>query len=90
MTAAYREAEDPDVSGLSDDLQKLWLIDRFGVRAVLGRDTLYAHEITRMIAAENVYKALRSRTNSDDWAKWASDNKRAAELLAHVEKIING
>ena len=43
-----------------------------------------------MIAAENVYNAKRATMNSDEWAKWAAANPKAAELLAQVEKIING
>lgn len=86
MTSAYHEA---DGTGHSDDLRKLRLIDRFGVRAVLGRDALYAGETFRMIAAENVYHAKRANMNSDSWADWAKNNPKAADLLAEVEKLVN-
>ena len=87
MTAAYFEAEG---DGHSRELQKLRLIDRFGVRSVLGRDELSAGEIIRMIAAENIYKAKQANIHSENWAEWAKDNPRLAESLAQVEKIING
>ena len=65
-------------------------IDRFGVMAVYGRPVLSCNEIQRMILAENIVSAYRGRKNSDNWAKWASDNPADARLLSEVEKDING
>lgn len=63
----------------------LHYIDRFGVRAVTGRDVLSAGEMSRMMVSEAVIKAYRSRSNSDNWAKWTQDNPQAAKLLTDIE-----
>ena len=64
-------------------------VDRFGVRAVYGRDELSFSEIQRFLVAENIYNAYMTRKAADDWAKWATDNPIAAKLLAEVEGLIN-
>lgn len=83
MTDAYHEAEGV---GHSRELTLLRLVERFGAPSVLGRP-LYAREIIRMNAAENVYKAKYTSEHSDNWAEWARENKHAAELLAKVTKL---
>ena len=64
-------------------------IDRFGVRAVVGRDVLSFGEIQRLLVVENIYNAYVSRKSADDWAKWATDNPHAAKILADVEGMID-
>jgi len=85
MTAAYHEAEG---DGHSRELTALRLIERFGVKAVLGRDTLSAGEIARMITAENIYKAKQANDKSENWAEWARNNPHAAKLLAETMKLL--
>ena len=65
------------------------MIDRFGVQAVMNRPYLGAIEINRIYAAENIANAYRMKTGSDDWAKWAQENKEIAEKLAFAEKFAN-
>ena len=84
MTDAYHEAEGV---GHCKELTLLRLVDRFGAQAILGR-MLYAKEIIRMSAAENVYKAKTANDKSENWAEWARENKHAAELLAKVLKLL--
>ena len=82
---AYRYAE----SGgrLPYEIVQLSYIDRFGVRAVLGRDELSYGEIQRMLTSENIITFYRSRTASDNWAKWTNDNPEASELLIEAERL---
>lgn len=61
-------------------------IDRFGAQAVLGRP-LGAGEIRRMIAADNVIRAYKSRQNSDNWATWAIKNPMYAQTIAEAIKL---
>lgn len=58
--------------------------------AVLGRPVLYAHEIYRINAAENVKAAWKSRQASANWVTWARENPEAAELLTEVERMMDG
>jgi hypothetical protein len=71
------------------ELNLLSYIDRFGVRAVLGRDDLSAGEIRGMIMAENVVNAYLSRKASDNWGKWAADNPKMDELLKRIEVMVH-
>lgn len=87
---AYKLAEGIDPAARSRELEKLWLIDRFSVRAVLGRDVLYHREMMLMLTAENIYKAKLANMHSDNWAEWAKDNPSLAKQLAEVEKLVNG
>lgn len=67
----------------------LGYIDRFGVRAVMGRDELAYREIQAMLTAENIISAYYSRSQTDNWAKWAQDNPQADKLLKEVEILIH-
>ena len=58
-------------------------IDRFGVQAVLGR-TLYLDEIKNMTIAQNTYYAYQSRAQSEDLAKWSSENPELARILSEA------
>lgn len=64
-------------------------IDRFGVRAVMGRDELAYHEIQAMLTAENIINAYRSRKLAKNWAEWAQQNQQADELLKEVEIMLH-
>jgi hypothetical protein len=63
------------------------MIDRFGVRAVLGRDTLRAGEIRRMLYAEALIEAYRDREKSTNWATWARENEARSEMLAEAAEL---
>lgn len=63
------------------------MIDRFGVRAVLGRDILRAGEIRRIIYAEALVQAFRDREKSTNWATWAKENGARAEMLAEAAEL---
>lgn len=91
---AYRYAEGaPDAGGKLPphprELTTLGYIDRFGVRAVMGKDELAYHEIQEMLAAENVVHAYLARKASNGWGKWAQDNPEADKLLKKVEVRAN-
>ena len=91
---AYRYAEGvPDENGNLPPQPRQYIdlgyIDRFGVRAVMGRDELAFHEIQEMLAAENAIDAYLSRKASGDWGKWAQENPRVDALLKQIEIIIH-
>lgn len=65
-------------------------VERFGARAVLGRDTLSAGEIMRMNYCKNVEFAYHSRARADNWAQWAKDNPDLAHVLGEAERLANG
>ena len=71
------------------ELLDLGYIDRFGVRAVTGKDVLPYGYILAMTVAENIVHAYISRKRSENWAKWAQDNPREDALLKRVEILAN-
>mgnify|MGYP003464051790 CR=1 FL=1 len=62
-------------------------IDRFGLEAITGRRKFYHGELSRLIIAENIVMAYNSRKQSNNWAKWASDNPEAEKLLIEAELL---
>ena len=82
--AAYAYA---DSGGKSPEIRLLRYIDRFGVKAVLGKDVLSFREMRRMLHAEAIARAYFSRSRQDA-AEWVKDNPemnialREAQLLA--------
>jgi hypothetical protein len=86
VTGAYLHAS----AGLrSPEIRKLQWIDRFGVEAVTGRRQLYYGETQRMITAENIVFAYRSRAASEDWGAWAQKYPDLEKLLIDVEMLVN-
>lgn len=79
---AYANGDGPFVS----ELEKLWLIDRFGAQAVVGR-ILGVGEMRRMIAVEGIVKSHREREESEDWAKWAEKNEASNALLVRAADL---
>ena len=72
----------------SKELLLLAQIDRFGVKAVLGRDVLYCGEIRRMTVAENIKIAFESRRGwKGGWDDWTAKNKDLANLLFEAERL---
>jgi len=65
------------------------LIDRFGVEAVMGRPYLGMGEMIRINAAERINRAYQMREHSESWAEWARKNKKDAESLIIVEKMVS-
>lgn len=65
------------------------LVRAYGAAAVVGR-VMSAGELRRMRAAENIITAHRSRTSSDNWAKWASQNPEQSRVLIAAEKMRDG
>ncbi len=66
---------------VSDELSTLALIDRFGVRAVLGDRVLHTGEMLRMLRAETIVKAYREREQAPNWAEWAQRNANVSTIL---------
>ena len=82
--AAYRYA---DGGNTSPEVRLLSYIDRFGVEAVMGRKTLYAGEMRRMIHAESIVRAYkeRSRANAADWVK---ENPEMSDILREAQRMV--
>lgn len=57
------------------------LVERFGALAVLGRATIGAGEMRRMLTAERVVQAYQDRQRSPNWAAWAMEHPDESELL---------
>jgi hypothetical protein len=74
----------------SPEINELQLIDRFGLKAVTGRDVFYFGEMRRMVRAENIVVAYQNRKRAKNWAEWSTSNPREAEILAEAEKLYNG
>jgi hypothetical protein len=85
MAAAYKyaigEGEQPQ------ELRTLYLINRFGVKAILNRDYLGGHEINKMLLVENIVDAQKQMSQSDNWSKWSLDNKELYEILEQARKL---
>ena len=71
------------------ELTELSYIDRFGVMAVYGRQVLSYGEMQKMLAAENVIRAYRSRQSAPNRGKWAQENQDADGLLNDIEILIH-
>ena len=66
-------------------------VERFGLEAITGRRQFYHAEYRRMIYAENIVIAYKSRAKSDgNWTAWTNSNPAMASILADAEKIANG
>jgi len=85
MAAAYAYA---DGGPQPEELRNLWLIERFGVQAILNRPYLGSKELKSMLLAERVYNAYKDREKSTEWATWALDNPEDAELLEFARKQV--
>ena len=72
------------------EIKLLSAIDRFGVKAVLGRDVLSAGEISRARYAETIIGAYRARERSESWVEFANKNKQASRILNDAERLANG
>jgi hypothetical protein len=71
----------------SREVDKLQKINRFGLEAVTGRRVFYLHELHRLITADNIVNAYRSRRQSKNWAEWTESNPRLAAIVAEAEKL---
>ncbi len=49
---------------------------------------LGAGEIRRMVIAENIYKAYKSRENADNWAEWAMKYPDMNRLLEEAMLLV--
>jgi hypothetical protein len=71
----------------SQEIDTLSKIDRFGIEAITGRRQFYFGELRKMIYAENLVTAYRSRAQSKNWAEWVNSNPVMADMLADAEKL---
>jgi len=71
------------------ELKLLESIDRFGVKAVTGRELLGYGEISRMRYCELIVSLYKSREAAPNWAEWAGKNKAAARVLNEAERLYN-
>lgn len=77
-----------DTGGMPHEIELARYVDRFGVEAVFGR-VMGAGEIRRIMTAEAVIGAYKSRQKSENWAGWVVEHPGEAELLAHAEELVN-
>lgn len=84
MVAAYLNAESGQYCKELDVLAK---VDRFGLKAIYGRDTFYYGELRRLIVAENVHYAYTMRKNSTEWDKLQAAQPELMNLLFEAEKL---
>ena len=82
--AAYRYA---DGGNYSPEIRLLQYIDRFGVEAVMGRKTLYAGEMRRMIHAENLANAYKERSRGNA-AEWVKENPEMNKILRDAQRMV--
>lgn len=92
--AAYRYAEAAkDKQGRPPppppQINDLTYIDRFGVKAALGREVLSYREMNEMLLSENIVKYYHGRKSSDNWDQWATAYPQGHELLSLIEKVIH-
>jgi hypothetical protein len=69
----------------SHQIEKLNRIDRFGLKAITGRDVFYHGELQQLIAAENVVIAYTSRKSSENWGEWENKYPSLAKILIEIE-----
>jgi hypothetical protein len=86
--AAYQYAVSGDRKPA--ELMLMDAIDRFGVRAVTGRDVLAAGEILRARHAEFIVKSYRARAEAESWPEFINSNPAAALVLGEAERLANG
>ena len=71
----------------SREIEKLRRIERFGLKAITGRDIFLFHEYICLITADNIVSSYESRARSANWAEWAQSNPRMAGILAEATKL---
>jgi hypothetical protein len=71
----------------SPEIATLQRIDRFGLEAILGHKHFYHAEYNRLMCAETIVWAYRSRAKVENWAMWQKENPRAAKLLYEAESL---
>ncbi len=69
------------------ELFLLHAIDRFGAQAVMGKPTLGAGEIRRMLTAESVVNVCRQFERAGDWAQWAIDHPDEYHLYVEAKGL---
>jgi hypothetical protein len=79
---AYAEGDGP----IPDELVLARSIKQYGAEAIFGR-TLSFHEVRMITLAENIYNAYQERQRSENWAVWAHDNPKKAELLGVAGRL---
>jgi hypothetical protein len=85
MACAYAYAE--GAGPQPGELNKLALIERFGCKAILGREVLGGAELQRMLLAERIVRSHFDRTNAEDWAAWAKEHPHDNDLLNEAMKL---
>ena len=74
---------------LSPELKLLANMNKYGVRAVMGR-TLGHHEILCMNTAEAIVSAYNEKESSKDWVAWAQNNPYESRLLNEALRLAHG
>ena len=70
-------------------------VDRYGHKAILGRDTLAASEIVcfnearYMVQVWNSREQYRDKNGAPNWSEWSTHNRAAGKYLAALELELN-
>ena len=73
----------------SRELRLIRLVEKFGVKAIFGKDTLPANEVIKMLTADHVLNSYNSRKEKP-WGEWAREHPGDADLLHRAERLASG
>jgi hypothetical protein len=73
----------------SPEIDMLGKIERFGLEAITGRRQFYYGELRRLLYAESIVNAYKSRARSKNWVDWVRENPGSTAILSDVENIEN-
>ena len=82
MAAAYAYAD--GVGPMPRELVILNSIDRYGVKAVLGRDVLGAKEMRRMAVCDNIKMWYDARKRDE---KWSESHVNESNFLTEIHRM---
>lgn len=71
----------------SKEMEKLYRIERFGLKAITGRDVFYHGEFLNLVAAKNIVFAYQSSQRAANWAEWSESNPDLAEILVEATRL---
>ena len=73
----------------SPEIEKLYRIDRFGLKAITGRDVFFHAELKHLLVAENIVIAYKSRkaheASEGGWGEWENKNPILAQILIEIK-----
>lgn len=86
MSEAYHWIEDPGQKGAPVEVALARAIDRFGAKAVTGKEILRPGLVSRITTVENVIMAYKLRKQAVNWASFDRENPELAAMLIKAEQ----